>query len=106
MPRHSSKFSDIVLEVARANELRAELILKAFAVLESQYAEIAHMLLQTFSNRQRAANWMSMHQRRFDGRSAYEVLAEGGEDWVWDEISRLGGHEGAETIRLLEGVAH
>jgi hypothetical protein len=31
---------------------------------------------------------MCLHQRVFNGKNAYQVLAEGGDDLVWDEVAR------------------
>ncbi|WP_425490122.1 antitoxin Xre/MbcA/ParS toxin-binding domain-containing protein [Dyella telluris] len=44
------------------------------------------MLLQLLGSRDRAARWMCMRQRSLGGRTAYEALAEGDFDLVWDQM--------------------
>ena len=79
---------EIVAEELRQLELaRDAAIERAFGVLEAQHAAIAHLAVQLTGDRQRAARWMSMHQRAFDGRLAYDLLAEGDLDTVCDQLS-------------------
>ncbi|MGC1550041.1 MAG: DUF2384 domain-containing protein [Rhodanobacter sp.] len=92
------KYVDIASDIARINDLRTEMMLKAFALLELHHPSLARMLLQNFDNRRRAAHWMCMYQRIFNGKSAYDVLAEGDEDSVWDEISRIATRESTATL--------
>lgn len=80
------KFIDIAREITRVTSMREQLILNAFDALEFRHATLAQTLLECIGNRQRAAHWMCTHQRAFGDRSAYEVLADGDEDSVWDEI--------------------
>ncbi|MGC1550090.1 MAG: DUF2384 domain-containing protein [Rhodanobacter sp.] len=98
MHKRASTYVDIVSEISRINELRAEVMLKAFALLELHHTSLAHMLVQNFGNKQRASQWMCVYQRTFDGRSALEVLADGDEDSVWDEISRGATRERVATL--------
>lgn len=67
-------------------------MLAAFATLERQDATLAVLPTQHLGDRQRAARWMGMHQRAFGGRSAYEALADGEIDRVWDRV--LGSDDG------------
>lgn len=89
MRSRTIKFLAIATEIARINALREQAMQEAFAVLESQHESLANMLLQGIGDRRRAARWMCVHQRAFGGRMAYEVLADGDEDSVWDEVTRL-----------------
>lgn len=70
----------------------------AFSTLECRHATLAQTLLDNVGNRQRAAYWMCTHQKAFEGRTAYEVLADGDEDQVWERIP--GNPEGEPMNRL------
>lgn len=83
-PQH--RFRSIADELARLTAQREEAMLAAFAALERQDATLAVLLTQHLGDRQRAARWMGMHQRAFGGRSAYEALADGEIDRVWDRV--------------------
>lgn len=85
------RFEDIANELAHVDELRDQTRLKAFGLLERRAVTIASMLLQVVGSRDRAARWMCMRQRTLGGRTAYEALAEGEFDLVWDLI--LGSRE-------------
>lgn len=63
---------------------REEAIDRAFLVLETREPALASMLMENIGDRRRAAHWMCTHRRAFDGRSAYEMLADGDDDAVWD----------------------
>lgn len=91
--RHAHSLSMAVKEVTRLQEARERAMLKAFEVLEQHECELAELLLQTLGDRVRAARWMCVHQRAFGGRSAYETLADGEVDRIWD---RLLGDEGRD----------
>ncbi|MGN6237948.1 DUF2384 domain-containing protein [Dyella sp.] len=83
-PQH--RFRSIADELARLTAQREEAMFAAFATLERQHATLAVLLTQHLGDRQRAARWMGMHQRAFGGRSAYEALADGEIDRVWDRV--------------------
>lgn len=83
-------FRDIAEGIREAEASREATITRAFEVLEKQYSLLACMLLQNIGDRQRAARWMCMPQRAFDGRTAYEVLAEGDVDSVWERVTGSG----------------
>ncbi|WP_017462109.1 antitoxin Xre/MbcA/ParS toxin-binding domain-containing protein [Dyella ginsengisoli] len=81
-----SRFFAIVAELNRLEAAREAAMLDAFAALEAQDPELAAMALQHSGERRRAARWMSMPQRVFSGRSAYQVLADGDIERVWDHL--------------------
>ena len=102
MQKRTVRFQEIAAEITEVNVLREQVVLKAFQALERQDAPLARILLQNIGDRQRAARWMCMHQRAFDGRSAYEVLAEGDVDSVWDRVlGTVGGDAQAEARMAL-----
>lgn len=80
------KFEDIASELAQVEAMRDQARLKAFDQLENRATTIAGMLLQVLGSRDRAARWMCMRQRSLGGRTAYEALAEGDFDLVWDQM--------------------
>ncbi|TCI11395.1 DUF2384 domain-containing protein [Dyella soli] len=84
------RFQDVATELAQINTLREDVMERAFGMLEQRYATLATMLVQSLGDRQRAVRWMCRHQNAFGGRTAYELLADGEEDGVWDEISLMG----------------
>ncbi|WP_430390083.1 DUF2384 domain-containing protein [Dyella sp. 20L07] len=90
MRKVTIRFQDVASELAQINTLRDDLMERAFSVLEQRHATLAAMLVQSLGDRQRAVRWMCRHQNAFSGRSAYELLSDGDEDTVWDEIALMG----------------
>jgi hypothetical protein len=86
MRKSTMNFSDVTREIARVTAERDQIVLDAFSTLECRYATLARTLVDNVGNRQRAAYWMCNHQRAFEGRSAYELLADGDEDRVWERM--------------------
>ena len=86
MRKPTMNFSDVAREIARINSQREQMVLEAFSTLECRHASLARTLVDNVGNRQRAAYWMCTHQRAFEGRMAYELLANGEEDQVWERI--------------------
>jgi hypothetical protein len=90
-------------ELRELDHVREAAIERAFRVLEAQHAAIANLVLQLIGDRQRAARWMSMHQRAFGGRSAYDLLADGDVDTLCD---RLSGEAPAPSSTVQAGCAY
>ena len=90
MRKPTIKFADVTREIARINALRDGLERDALQALEASHPALAELLVQTIGDRQRGAHWMCTARRVFGGRTAYELLAEGDVDAVWDEIARVG----------------
>ena len=86
MRKSTMNFSDVAREIERVNSIRDHAVLDAFSNLECRLSALAQSLVDNVGNRKRAAYWMCTHQRAFNGRMAYEVLAEGDEDQVWERI--------------------
>jgi hypothetical protein len=82
-----SKFEDIAEELRYLDRLRDNAVALAFGVLETQDPALAHLLLTSLGDRCRASRWMCMHQRVFHGKSAYEMLADGDIDGVWERAT-------------------
>lgn len=86
MPKLPVAFVNIAQEIARITSMREQAVLGAFKTLECLHPTLAQALLEHTGSRQRAAYWMCAHQRAFAGSTAYELLAEGDLDMVWDQI--------------------
>lgn len=90
MRKMTIKFQDVASELANINALRDDLMERAFVALEQRHPTLAAMLVQSLGDRSRAVRWMCRHQNAFGGRAAYQLLADGEEDAVWDEIALMG----------------
>ena len=90
MRKGLSDFLHISRELERIHLLREQTTLDAFEAVERNHASLAELLLSEFSDRRRAAHWMAQHHRAFAGRTTYQVLGEGDEAAVWDELERTG----------------
>ncbi|MBD8873654.1 DUF2384 domain-containing protein [Rhodanobacter sp. DHB23] len=91
------RFRNITIELFQLKSARETVIVEAFTALEEQIPALASLAVQNIGERIRAAHWMSMHQRAFGDRSAYDLLADGDVDTVWD---RLTGEDGAPLPKL------
>lgn len=98
MRKVTIKFQDVATELAQINALRDDVMERAFGLLEQRHATLATMLVQSLGDRQRAVRWMCRNQSAFDGRSAYELIADGEQDTVWDEIALMS--DGPTAARL------
>lgn len=88
MTRKVNCFEQMNAIVSHANALREEAISDAFAALCIQKPSLSQTLVEQLGDCNKAARWMSQRHRAFDSRNAYEVLAEGDEDLVWDALER------------------
>lgn len=98
MRKPQIRFQNIADDIARINAQRDALVLGALEALEYRHASLVQVLLEKVGSRQRAAYWMCLHQRALGGRSAYELMADGEEDSVWDLLS---GAERVDTSHSL-----
>jgi hypothetical protein len=83
----SKAFEVVAQNLARIDEMRKMAMVEAFAVLEEFDPEVADILLLQFGDRRRAASWMCVTHRFLEGRTAYEALAEGDVDVLWDVLA-------------------
>lgn len=104
MRKSVMKFNAIAQQISRITSQREQLVLDAFEALELRFPLLAQILLETIGSRQRAACWMCAHQRAFDGRNANEVLADGDEDSVWDQIPAGESARDGARLRSSHGV--
>jgi hypothetical protein len=89
MRKTTIRFQDVATELAQINAQRDGVMERAFTMLEQRHATLAAMLVQSLGDRQRALRWMCRHQSAFGGRTAYELIADGEDDTVWDEIALM-----------------
>jgi hypothetical protein len=66
--------------------MRDKLMLDAFHALEKCHPLLADMLVYRTGSRISAARWMCKHQESFRGMTAYDVIAEGDIDTIWDKV--------------------
>jgi hypothetical protein len=86
--RPKKKAFEVVVEnLARIDEMRKRAMVDAFAVLEEHDPEVAGILMLQFRDRRRAASWMCVSHRFLEGRTAYQALAEGDVDVLWDVLA-------------------
>jgi hypothetical protein len=85
----SSSFSAIATELERLHLRRESVINGGFQALLECCPRLGALLLEGLGDARRAASWLSSRQRAFSGRTAWDLLAEGDEDGVWDVASRL-----------------
>ncbi|MBB6187978.1 hypothetical protein [Rhodanobacter sp. MP7CTX1] len=76
-----------------SNTLREAVHLSAFDTLVVRQVHLAETLLTELGERHRAAKWMASHHRSFDGRTAYQVLADMEEALLWNALERRGYNE-------------
>jgi len=88
MRKPTASFFNIADKIERINVLRERTVVEAFSTMEQRCSRLAQYLVQETGDRRRAAHWMAKHQRAFAGRTAYQVLADGDEEPIWDEIER------------------
>jgi hypothetical protein len=82
----AGSFKGFVEELDALQKRRQEIIGRAFEVLENMDGELSSMLCLRFKTRAQAAAWMSHGLREWEGRSAYELLAMGEVDRVWEKL--------------------
>jgi hypothetical protein len=83
------KLTELSAEFDRISALREHLVSDAFQILELHNGRMATAVTECLGDRRKAALWMSRPQRAFSGKTAYQYLADGDEDGIWDEIERI-----------------
>jgi alpha-glucosidase (family GH31 glycosyl hydrolase) len=74
--------------IEKATSNRETAIASAFLIFQCYKPLLAEALLESLRDERKAARWMCLHQRVFNGKNAYQILAEGDDDLVWDEMAR------------------
>jgi hypothetical protein len=79
-------FTELATELTRLHDAREAVIERALDALESRHPPLAQLVLSCVGDRHRAARWLVMPQRAFAGRNAYDMLADGDVDGVWEQV--------------------
>lgn len=83
-----SSIEEAQAAIEKAHARRETAIDSAFRTLQDRNPKLAQTLLEGLRDPRKAARWMCLHHRAFDGKNAYQVLVEGHDDLVWDEVVR------------------
>jgi hypothetical protein len=83
------KGSGVRLEALHA--AREKIALDAFSTLEDRLADFSDMLISGLGSRARAVQWMCMRHRSLEGRNAYQVIADGEQERLWEVLESLCG---------------
>jgi hypothetical protein len=89
--RNKSPFAAVSAHLEEVYFMRARAAFAAFSVLEEHLKDFSSVLITGFGDRSRAARWMCMHHKALEGRNAYQVIADGEADRLWDEVTRACG---------------
>lgn len=87
--RGTDPFKDAGTQLEEIQATREQLAFAAFSMLEERLGDFSKMLIMSLGDRTRAVWWMSMRQRNLDGRNAYQALADGEQDRLWDILESL-----------------
>ncbi|HXP00806.1 MAG TPA: DUF2384 domain-containing protein [Luteibacter sp.] len=86
MCQNPATFTELASELHRLHDAREAVIDQALGALEACHPPLAQLLLSCTGDRHRAARWLVMPQRAFSGRNAYDMLADGDVDGVWEQV--------------------
>lgn len=89
--RNVDPFKDMVVRLEEIHATHEQIALAAFSVLEERLGNLSSMLVIGLGDRTRAVRWMCTRHRDLDGRNAYQVIADGEEDRLWDVVQGLCG---------------
>jgi hypothetical protein len=89
--RKSDPFDLVSAQLEEAYSMREKTAFAAFSILEEHLSDFSSMLISGLGNRARAVRWMCMHHRALEGRNAYQVIADGETDRLWEEATRACG---------------
>jgi hypothetical protein len=89
--RKSDPFDLLSTQLEEAYSMREKTAFAAFSILEEHLGDFASLLISGLGDRARAVRWMCMHHRALEGRNAYQVIADGETDRLWEEATRACG---------------
>jgi len=84
MSKVKSVYAVIAKEVEEVHFLRETIVVQAFQKFEQEDPRLANFVQSGARDRRGAAFWMCRPLRQLDGRTAYQALAEGDEESLWD----------------------
>lgn len=92
--RNTDPFKDMGEKLEEIQAAREQVAFTAFSLLEARLNKFSSMLIIGLGDRTRAVWWMCMRHRNLEGRNAYEVIADGEEERLWELVESLCGmHE-------------
>jgi hypothetical protein len=92
--RNADPFKDMSARLDELQATREQIAFDAFSMLEERLSNFSNMLVIGLGDRTRAAWWMCTRHRNLDGRNAYQVLADGEQERLWEVLQSLcGKHE-------------
>lgn len=89
--RNVDSFRDIGARLEALHSEREKTALDAFSKLEERLGDFSDMLISGLGNRTRAVQWMCMRHRNLEGRNAYQVIADGEQERLWEVLESLCG---------------
>ncbi|GLQ45910.1 hypothetical protein GCM10007862_09610 [Dyella lipolytica] len=89
--RNVNSFKDMGAKLDEIHAAREQIAFAAFSMLEERLNNFSKMLIIGLGDRTRAVWWMCMRHRSLDGRNAYQVIADGEEDRLWELVENLCG---------------
>lgn len=89
--RKTDPFKAVSAQLEEAYSLKETAAFAAFSILEEHLGDFSSMLITGLGDRARAVRWMCMHHRALEGRNAYQVIADGEADRLWEEVTRACG---------------
>ena len=84
-------FEAVSAQLEEAYSMREKTAFAAFSLLEEHLVDFSNTLISGLGGRARAVRWMCMHHKAFEGRNAYQVIADGETDRLWEEVERTFG---------------
>lgn len=84
-------FEVVSAQLEEVYSMKEKTAFAAFSILEEHLSAFSSVLISGLGDRARAVRWMCMHHKAFEGRNAYQVIADGEADRLWDEVARACG---------------
>ncbi|RUL72480.1 hypothetical protein [Dyella choica] len=88
---NSESFKHMGARLEELHAAREQAAFAAFSMLEERWNEFSDMLIIGLGDRTRAVWWMCTRQRSLEGKNAYQVIADGEQDRLWDVVEDLCG---------------
>ena len=89
--RNVDPFADMSAQLEQLQIRRDQIAFEAFSMLEERLSTFSSMLIIGLGDRTRAALWMCTRHRNLEGRNAYQVIADGEQDRLWEVLQSLCG---------------
>jgi hypothetical protein len=93
MPSKNETYAMLADRITALLERREKVIATTFEEFEKHDDLLADLLTTTIPSRRRAALWMCQPFKQLGGKNAYQALAEGNKDAVWDLLLAQSDHQ-------------